>query len=106
MEEKILKKDEIGKLYSEFGSEYNFYAPVKKKGNIVFEMRVGLNTGDVVAGIIGCDLKLEYTSIGETTNLANRMEAKCEVGHVLMYEDTFEQIKDITFQVKNNYYFR
>ena len=37
MEEKILKKDEIGKLYNAFASEYNFYAPIKKKGNIVFE---------------------------------------------------------------------
>ncbi len=69
-----------------------------QKENIVFEMRIGLNTGDVVAGFIGCDLKLEYTSIGETTNLANRMEAKCEIGHVLMSKDTFDQIKDITFE--------
>ncbi|GAH00398.1 unnamed protein product, partial [marine sediment metagenome] len=37
MEQKILKKDEIGKLYKEFESEYNFYAPINQKGNIVFE---------------------------------------------------------------------
>jgi hypothetical protein len=37
MEQKILKKDEIGKLYNELASEYNFYAPIKKKGNIAFE---------------------------------------------------------------------
>ena len=37
MEQKILKKDEIGKLYNELASEYNFYAPIKKKGNISFE---------------------------------------------------------------------
>ncbi|MHA2037821.1 MAG: 4Fe-4S dicluster domain-containing protein [Promethearchaeota archaeon] len=37
MEQKILKKDEIGKFYDEFSSEYNFYAPIKKKANIVFE---------------------------------------------------------------------
>ncbi|MFW9876649.1 MAG: 4Fe-4S dicluster domain-containing protein [Candidatus Thorarchaeota archaeon] len=37
MEEKILKKNEIGKLYNELVGEYNFYAPIKQKGNIVFE---------------------------------------------------------------------
>ncbi|MHA1987883.1 MAG: 4Fe-4S dicluster domain-containing protein [Promethearchaeota archaeon] len=37
MEQKILKKDDIGKLYDEFAGEYNFYAPIKKKGNIAFE---------------------------------------------------------------------
>jgi len=37
MEQKILKKDEIGKLYNELASEYDFYAPMKKKGNIAFE---------------------------------------------------------------------
>ena len=37
MEQKILKKNEIGKLYKEFESEYNFYAPINQKGNIAFE---------------------------------------------------------------------
>jgi len=60
-------------------------------------MRIGLNTGIVVAGAIGCDLKLEYTSIGQTTNLANLMEAKCKIGHVLMSENTYKLIKDKSF---------
>ncbi|NVM17547.1 MAG: 4Fe-4S dicluster domain-containing protein [Candidatus Lokiarchaeota archaeon] len=37
MDEKILKKTEIGKLYNELKEEYNFYAPTKVKGNIAFE---------------------------------------------------------------------
>ena len=37
MEQKLLKKDEIGKLHNELAGEYNFYAPIKKKGNISFE---------------------------------------------------------------------
>ena len=37
MEEKILKKSQIAKLYDELGKETNFYAPVKEKGNIVFK---------------------------------------------------------------------
>ena len=34
-------------------------------------MRIGLNSGDVIAGAMGSDMKLEYTTIGETTNLAD-----------------------------------
>ncbi|MHA2400258.1 MAG: 4Fe-4S dicluster domain-containing protein [Promethearchaeota archaeon] len=37
MEQKILKKDEVEKLYNELAREYNVYAPIKKKGNISFE---------------------------------------------------------------------
>ncbi|MHA1883560.1 MAG: 4Fe-4S dicluster domain-containing protein [Promethearchaeota archaeon] len=37
MEQKILKKGEVEKLYNELASEYNVYAPIKKKGNISFE---------------------------------------------------------------------
>lgn len=68
-----------------------------KEGKIVFEMRVGINTGDVVVGAIGCDLKMEYTSIGENTNLAHRMESKCKIGHVLMSKSTFMETEDISF---------
>lgn len=65
----------------------------RKEGLPVFEMRVGINSGDVIVGAIGCDMKLEYTSIGETTNLANRMESACEIGHVLIAEGTYRRLK-------------
>ena len=37
MAQKILKKDQIAKLYNELVGAYNFYAPINKKGNIAFE---------------------------------------------------------------------
>jgi len=37
MDEKILKKEEVGKLYNELEKEYKFYAPIKEKGNIAFK---------------------------------------------------------------------
>ena len=67
-------------------------------GKVVFEMRVGLNSGKVVVGAIGCDQKLEYTAIGEAANLANRMESICKIGHVMMAGATFERIKDAAFE--------
>lgn len=65
----------------------------RKAGQVVFEMRVGLNTGQVVAGAIGCDEKLEFTTIGESTNLANRMEAACPIGHLQLSSSTFAALK-------------
>jgi len=69
----------------------------QKENKPVLEMRIGLNSGEVLAGAIGSDLKLEYTSIGETTNLANRMEANCQIGHVLIAEATFKLVQGIFF---------
>lgn len=37
MEEKILLKEQMGKLYSDLSGEYNFYAPIIEKGNIIFK---------------------------------------------------------------------
>ena len=71
---------------------------MREEGKTFFEMRIGLNSGEVIAGAIGCDAKLEYTSIGETTNLANRMESACPVGHVKIAEGTYEKIKSSSFK--------
>jgi class 3 adenylate cyclase len=70
----------------------------RQSSKVVFEMRVGINSGLVIAGAIGCDLKMEYTSIGETTNLAQRMESICKIGHILVSENTYRLIKGKTFE--------
>ena len=38
------------------------------------EIRVGLNSGEVVVRAIGSDLQMDYTAVGQTTHLAARME--------------------------------
>jgi len=47
-------------------------------------MRVGLNTGEVIVGRIGDDLRMDYTAQGLTVNLAARMEHICEPGRVYL----------------------
>lgn len=69
----------------------------RTEGKPYFEMRIGLNSGEVIAGAIGCDMKLEYTAIGETTNLANRMESACKISHIMMAEGTYRKISKIFF---------
>lgn len=53
-----------------------------------FEMRVGLNTGLVVVGNIGSDLHMEYLAVGETVNLAARMQTAADPGAVLVTAST------------------
>jgi len=51
-------------------------------------LRVGLNSGEVIVGAIGDDLRMDYTAQGHTVNLAARMEHICEPGRVYLARDT------------------
>ena len=57
---------------------------VKKQCGMDFKMRMGLNSGPVVVGSIGDDLRVDYTAIGDTTNLASRMETMARPGTVFV----------------------
>src|SRR5262249_4801493 len=52
------------------------------------QMRIGLNTGLVVVGKIGDDLRMDYTAVGDTTNLAARLQQLAEPGTVVISEMT------------------
>ncbi len=56
---------------------------VKKNFGIDFRMRIGINSGLVIVVSIGDDLKMEYTALGDTINLASRMESMARPGTVL-----------------------
>ena len=51
-------------------------------------MRIGLNTGLVVVGKIGDDLRMDYTAVGDTTNLAARLQQLAQPGTVVISEAT------------------
>ena len=70
------------------------------KGEPAFEMRVGINTGPVVAGIVGTK-KFQYDVWGDTVNTASRIENHGEAGKVNISRRTYELLKDeddLTFQ--------
>jgi adenylate cyclase len=61
-----------------------------------FHMGIGLNSGPVMAGNVGSDLRLEYTAIGDTTNTASRLESMTKQSgyELLLAESTFSRLTD------------
>lgn len=64
------------------------------KGELYFECRLGINTGEVVAGVVGTK-KFAYDIWGDTVNTASRAESNGLVGKVNITESTYELVKDI-----------
>ena len=65
------------------------YAEELKRGRgLAFAVRMGLNSGDVVVGKIGDDLRMDYTAQGHTVGLAHRMEQLADPGRMYLTEHT------------------
>ena len=78
-------------LYAALGIQHSLirYAEgLKREQGIEFQMRIGLNTGPMVVGSIGDDLTMEYTAMGDTVNLAARMEQIAKPGSIVVSEAT------------------
>src|SRR5262249_338966 len=56
---------------------------LQEQRGLALQIRMGLNTGLVVVGKIGDDLRMDYTAVGDTTNLAARMQQMARPGSVL-----------------------
>jgi class 3 adenylate cyclase/tetratricopeptide (TPR) repeat protein len=66
---------------------------VRRTQGLLVQMRVGLNSGEVVVRAIGNDLHMDYSAIGQTTHLAARMEQLAAPGSILLTAATLRLVE-------------
>ena len=71
----------------------NYSTDRKSRGEVTFEIRIGVHTGPAVAGIVGAK-KFAYDIWGDSVNLAARMESSGQTGKVNISHGTYQMVKD------------
>jgi class 3 adenylate cyclase len=71
-----------------------FSDEVRAEWNVDFSLRLGLNSGLVIVTSIGDDLRMDYTALGDTINLASRMESMASAGSILVSKYTQSAARD------------
>src|SRR5213078_3931127 len=65
-----------------------YAASARRRHGVEVQIRVGINSGEVVVRSIGSDLRMDYTAVGQTTHLAARMEQLATPGSIRLTAET------------------
>src|SRR5229473_6495290 len=80
-----LRMQDVVRRYSE---------ELRRAQGVEVQIRVGLNSGEVVVRSVGSDLRMDYSAVGQTTNVAARMEQMATPGAILMSPATMHLVED------------
>jgi class 3 adenylate cyclase len=75
-----------------------YAADLRRERGLNFSVRMGVNSGEVVVGTIGDDLELDYTAIGHTVGLTERIESLAEPGQAYLTEDTARLVRFVSLR--------
>src|SRR5215475_1453117 len=64
----------------------------EQTNGVRLQLRVGINTGPVIVGTIGNNLRMDYKAVGQTVNLAARMEQTAAPGTIQLTEHTYKLV--------------
>src|SRR5213596_2030851 len=80
---------DMARAVDELSAELNAKEPIDLR------VRVGINTGPVVVGVVGTESASEYTAMGDAVNVAARMQASARPGNVLVTSATYRFISQL-----------
>jgi class 3 adenylate cyclase/tetratricopeptide (TPR) repeat protein len=67
---------------------------MQRSAGIPIQVRIGVNSGEVLVRSVGSDLRMDYTAVGQTTHLAARLEQTAMPGSILISADTLRLVED------------
>jgi len=77
-----------------------FAEDVHARHGVRFDIRIGLNSGEVMIGRISDDLSMDYTALGHDVGVPQRMESLAEAGHICLSEQTARLVEGY-FQLRD-----
>ena len=66
-----------------------------REGKEPITVGIGVSAGEAVAGTVGTEDRMEYTVIGDSVNLAARLESNAKPGQILISHPTYERVRDL-----------